>query len=136
MDAMREENPDARLWATLCHLSALSALVGIPLGHIVGPLVVWLIKRNDHPFVDDQGKEALNFHISLTIYAIGLGALLLPLFLAAAIIPLLPAVLFLPVVVAAGIALVVFGLVMIVIAAIRANEGVLYRYPLTIRLLR
>ncbi len=50
-----------------CHLSALSAFV-TGIGYIIGPLVVWLIKKDDYPLVDDQGKEAINFAISMTIY--------------------------------------------------------------------
>ncbi|MCG0314541.1 MAG: DUF4870 domain-containing protein, partial [Calditerricola sp.] len=57
----------ARLWATVCHLAALVGYI-IPMGHVLGPLVVWLLKRHDSPFVDDQGKEELNFQLSLTIY--------------------------------------------------------------------
>ena len=52
----------------LCHLAALSAFVGVPFGHVLGPLVVWLIKRNEIPMVEQQGKESLNFQISMTIY--------------------------------------------------------------------
>ncbi|MEW6113824.1 MAG: DUF4870 domain-containing protein, partial [Thermodesulfobacteriota bacterium] len=55
-------------WGMLCHLSALLGLVLISFGHILGPLVVWLFKKNDDPFIDEQGKESLNFQISMTIY--------------------------------------------------------------------
>ena len=60
---------DERTWGMLCHLSAFAGYV-FPFGGIVGPLVVWLIKKDEMPFVDDQGKEALNFQISVLIYAI------------------------------------------------------------------
>ena len=53
----------------LCHLSSLAGSV-IPFGNIVGPLVVWLIKKDEYAFVDDQGKESLNFQISITIYTV------------------------------------------------------------------
>jgi uncharacterized Tic20 family protein len=110
---------DERLWATLCHLSALAGLV-VPLaGNVVGPLVVWLIKREDSPLIDDQGKEALNFQISMTLYMIAAGILVL---------------------VVVGIfllfALAVMDLIFIIIASIRANYGERYRYPLTIRLVK
>jgi uncharacterized Tic20 family protein len=62
-----EIDKDARTWATICHLSALIMLVGVPLGNILGPLVVWLAKRQESEFVDDQGKEALNFQITFTL---------------------------------------------------------------------
>jgi uncharacterized Tic20 family protein len=117
--AMIEANKDARTWATVCHLSALSAFVGIPLGNILGPLVVWLLKRNDHPFVDDQGKEALNFQISMTIYGIVAGILVILL---------------------VGIALLalvaVTDFILVIVASMKANDGERYRYPFTIRLIR
>jgi uncharacterized Tic20 family protein len=109
---------DEKMWGMLCHLGALAGYL-IPFGNIVGPLVVWLIKKEQMPFVDDQGKESLNFQISVTIYAIVSGILILALigFL------LLPAVL-------------IFGLVMVIIAAVKANGGEAYRYPLCIRFLK
>lgn len=133
---MVEENRDARMWATAAHLSPLVALIGIPLGNVLGPLVVWLIKRQEHPFLDDQGKEALNFQVSLTLYALVAGLVVAPLFFVGALLPLLPAIALLPVVILGGVALLVFGLVMMVIAALRANEGEAYRYPVTIRFVR
>ena len=110
---------DERMWAMLCHLTALVGYIGIPFGHIIGPLVVWLIKKDQMPFVDDQGKESLNFQISITIYA----AICLLLILVAIGIPLL-------------ITLFVINLVMVIIAAVNANKGVAYRYPFTIRLIK
>jgi uncharacterized Tic20 family protein len=107
-----------RTMAMLCHLSALAGLIGIPFGHVLGPLVVWMIKKDESAFVNDQGKEALNFQISTTIYLVVfviLSFLLIG-------IPLL-------------IALVIFWLVIVIVAAVKANEGVPYRYPLTIRLI-
>ena len=107
---------DARTMAMLCHLLALSTFIGIPFGNIIGPLIIWAIKKDEHPFVDDQGKESLNFQITMTIVAI-VAFILVFLFIG---IPLL-------------IALAIFVLVMVIVAAIKANEGVAYRYPLTIR---
>ncbi|MCC5805242.1 MAG: DUF4870 domain-containing protein [Opitutales bacterium] len=102
----------------LCHLLALTGFV-VPFGSIIGPLVMWLIKREEFPFVDDQGKEALNFAISMLIYAIVAGILTIVIIG----IPLL-------------IAIFVFWLVMVIIAAMKANSGIAYRYPLTIRLIK
>jgi uncharacterized protein len=107
------------------HLSALIGLVGIP--SAVGPLIVWLAKRDAGPFVDDQGKEALNFNISVLIYALGIGivgtffsiiTLGIGLFL---FIPLFAA-------------LVVAWAVFVILAAVRSSKGEAYRYPLTIRM--
>lgn len=109
---------DSRTWAMLAHLATFSAfLTGI--GSIVGPLIVWLVKKDQSPFVDEHGKEALNFNISIAIYMIGAGILTIILigFL---------------VMLAVGI----FWAVMSVIAAMKANNGEHYRYPLTIRLIK
>jgi uncharacterized protein len=110
----------AKTFGMLCHLLALSIFVLPGIGHILGPLVIWLIKKDQIPFVDDQGKESLNFQISLTIYTIAS----LPLWLLFLVgIPLTSAVF-------------VFGFVMVIVAALKANEGVYYRYPLCIRFIK
>jgi len=106
----------SNLYGMLCHLLALAGYIGIPLGNIIGPLVMWLIKKDQYPFVNDQGKESLNFQISLTIYGV-VSALLMMVGIGFVLLA----------------ALWVFGLVMVILAAIKANEGVAYRYPLTIR---
>ena len=110
---------EERTWALVCHLSALSGYVGIPFGHIIGPLVIWLIKKEEMPLVDDQGKEALNFHISVTIYGI-VSALLIFVIIGWFLVG----------------ALVIFSIVMTIVAAIKAYDGEYYRYPLTIRLIK
>lgn len=110
---------EAYTWGMLCHLAALSLFVGIPFGHLIGPLVVWLIKKDHYPFVDDQGKEALNFQISMTIYGIISGVLCL----------ILIGFLLL-------IALLVLEIVLVIIATVNASKGELYRYPLTIRFIK
>lgn len=105
-------------WGMACHLAALAGWF-IPFGWILGPLVVWLIKRNEFPFVDEQGKEALNFHISMIIYAIV--AVILCLVLIGFLLLL---------------ALAIFQIVLVIIAAVKASNGEHYRYPLTIRFIR
>jgi len=109
---------DERLWGMIAHLSALAGFI-IPFGNIAGPLIVWMIKKDAMPFVDDQGKESLNFQITVTIAAI----------IAAVLIVFLIGFLLLP---AVGLAALVFT----VIAGIKANEGVAYRYPFTLRLIK
>jgi len=115
----KEINKDARMWAMICHLSALAGLVVPVIGCIVGPLVVWQIKKEEFPFVDEQGKEAVNFQISMLIYGIVAGLLC---FVCVGMV-LLPAV-------------AVFDLVFLLIAAVKANDGSHYRYPLTIRFIK
>ena len=110
---------EATTWAMLCHLGALAGFIGVPFGNIVGPLIFWLIKRKDFELVDDQGKESLNFQISLTIYAI----------VSAVLILVLIGILLI-------FAVLIFGLVMVIVAAMKANAGEKYRYPLCIRFIK
>jgi len=109
---------DENMWAMFCHLSALAGFV-IPLGNIIGPLVIWLIKKDEFPLVNDQGKEALNFQISMTIF-----------FIASAIL----IIILIGIVLLIGLAL--FDIIVTVIAMVKANEGVAYRYPLNIRFIK
>lgn len=102
----------------LCHLSALSGFI-IPFGSLIGPLIVWQIKKNEYPIVDDQGKEALNFQITTLLAAIASGILI---FVVIGIFLLI----------AVGIASLVFT----IIAAIKANNGETYRYPFALRLIK
>lgn len=112
-------NKDARLWGMLCHLTALAGMVGIPFGHILGPLIIWLIKKNEIPFVDEQGKESLNFQITATIAGL-------------ICIPLIFVIIGFPLLIALGIA----DLVFIIIATIKSNSGQHYRYPFAIRFIK
>jgi uncharacterized Tic20 family protein len=107
-----------RSWGMFCHLAALAGYI-IPFGNIIGPLIIWLIKRDESEFVADQGKESLNFQISITIYAIIAGLLIL-------------IVIGVFLLIAVGI----FSLVMIIIATVKASSGEKYRYPLTLRLIQ
>ena len=111
------EQRDERMWAMFCHLSGLAGYI-FPFGNIIAPLIIWVLKKDEFPLVNDQGKEAINFQISMTIYII---ASIILIFLVIGI-PLL-------------ILLGLFDLLMIIIASIKANEGTEYRYPLTIRFL-
>jgi len=117
---------DARTWGMLCHLTSLAGFIGIPFGNIIGPLVVWLIKREEHPFVDEQGKESLNFQISVTIYMTALSVL--------SVVLMLVVVGFFLILAVPGIAIA--AMVLAIIAAVKASEGTAYRYPLTIRFFR
>lgn len=111
---------DERTYATFMHLSLLA--VGLTGGvTVVGlPLVLWLIKRKQSPFLDDHGKETVNFQISLIIYALATG-------LVAAITLGLGVVFFVP--------LGIYALVFTIVAAIAANRGEYYRYPACLRVL-
>lgn len=107
-----------RSLAMLCHLSAFAGII-IPFGNLLGPLLVWLLAKEDHPLVDDQGRESLNFQISIFLYSIVAFALV---FLIVGI-PLL-------------VVLVLFALIQVIIASISANNGNAYRYPLCMRFIK
>ena len=114
---------DARMWAMFCHLAGLAGLLPVlpALGSIVAPLVIWQIKKDDFEFVDEQGKEAVNFQISMLLYALIGSIACLVTCVGAALIPVVIAVV--------GIV----DLIFLLIAAVRANNGQHYRYPLAIR---
>lgn len=120
---------EERQWAMFAHLSALvgglltSAAGGW--GTFIGPLIIWLVKKDTMPFVNDQGKEALNFNITVAIVCLAL-VLLSILTLGVGLIIAIPGW------VIVGIA----WLVLTILAAVKANEGVAYRYPLTLRLIK
>lgn len=107
---------DERQFAMFCHFAAFAGLI-IPLGSIIGPLVMWLIKKDESAFINYHGKEALNFNITMALVSIVcfvlifvvIGILLLPL-------------------------VMIFWLVMVIIAGIKANDGIEYRYPFSLRL--
>ncbi len=106
---------ETKNWAMLAHLSALVMLLGIP--SLIGPLVVWLVRKDQDPWVGEHAREALNFNISILIYSIAAG---ISIFFLVGIV-LLPAVL-------------VAWLVLTIIAGIKAGNGENYQYPFTIRL--
>lgn len=108
-----------RLWATFCHLGGLGAFIIPCIGNIIIPLIIWLIKKDESSLVDDQGKEAVNFQISMTIYG----------FIAAIII-------FIGIGILLVLGVVIVDIVFMIIAAIKANNGEKYRYPLAIRFIK
>ncbi len=127
---MVSNDPAERNWAMACHLSAFLAFTALPLGNVLGPLIVWLLRKDQYPLVDEQGKESLNFQISMSIYAVaGLalaGILLVTIFL----IPLSFITLLLLGVLGAA------DIILVIMAAISISNGQPYQYPLTIRFLK
>jgi hypothetical protein len=109
---------DERMWAMIAHLSSFSGHF-IPFGHVLGSLIIWIIKKDQYPLVDDQGKEAINFQITFTIYFlisialcfVVIGFLITPLIWIA-------------------------YLILVIVAGIKANDGIRYRYPATIRFIK
>jgi uncharacterized protein len=111
---MHTSTKDERTWALLCHISGI--LTGF-----VGPLVIWLIKKDESAYVNDQGKEALNFQI--TLFIIHAAIIVVSIISCGITLPL---------------ALVVYfgSIVLMIMAAMKANEGAYYRYPMTLRLVK
>ena len=102
----------------LCHLLALTGYA-VPFGNVLGPLVLWLWKREENADVNEHGKESLNFQISMTIYTL----------VAAATVFIVIGFVLVPIV-------LIVNLVLIILASLDASKGKLYRYPFTIRFLK
>ena len=107
-----EISKDARMWAMLCHLLGFFTC-------FIGPLIIWLIKKDEDAFVDNQGKEALNFQITVLI-AMFVSGLLSFICIGALL----------------GFAVCIADLIFCIIASIKANDGVAYRYPVSIRFIK
>jgi len=107
-----------RTWAMLCHLLAFAGFV-FPFGNIIGPVIIWQIKKQESELVDDQGKESVNFQITVTIA----GLICFVLSFVVIGIPL-------------AIVLGIFDIVVVIVATIRANNGERYRYPVNWRVIK
>ena len=100
-----------------CNLAMVCHLLGLV--GFIGPLIIWLIKKDESPVVDDQGKESLNFQITILLASLASGLLacfIIGFFLA--------------------VAVAIYDIVYIIIAAMRAGKGELYRYPICLRLIK
>lgn len=117
--AVQEPGADARMWAMIAHLAGFLGYFLPVIGSLIGPLIIWQLKKDLHPYVDEQGKEALNFQITVLIAAL------------VCVLLMLIAVGFLLIWV-----VVVGAIVLMIIAAIKANEGAPYRYPFCLRLIK
>ncbi|MBG6290637.1 MULTISPECIES: DUF4870 domain-containing protein [Pseudomonas] len=110
-----QPSQEARQWAMFCHFAAFLGFI-FPFGNLLGPLIVWQIKRESDPFVDRQGKEALNFQITVSL-AVMVSFLLMLVVIGFFLLGLVS----------------IGALVLTIIAGIKANEGLDYRYPFTWR---
>lgn len=124
-EANEELSKDTRMWAMFCHLAGLAGVfVPVVISGIIAPLIVWQIKKEEHPFIDENGKEAVNFQISMSLYTvIGIVACLITC-VGMVLIPF-----FIPVV-------YIINLIFLLIAAVKANNGEHYRYPICIRFIK
>jgi hypothetical protein len=114
-----EAGPEIRRWAAICHAIALVGFLANGIGFVLAPLVIWLIKRDEHPFLEEQGKEAVNFQITMLLAAL-------------ISIPLCLVVIGVFMLIAVAVMLLVFP----ILAAVRASEGEHYLYPFAIRFIK
>jgi uncharacterized Tic20 family protein len=114
MNEIRVLSETERNWAMFCHLSAFAGYF-IPFGGVIGPLVIWMSKRDESTWVNENGKAALNFQLSMLLYLV----LAAPLCLILIGIPIV-------------IILVLLRIVFIVMASIKASKGEEFKYPLAI----
>ncbi len=110
----------ARQWAVILHLSALAGLVIVGFGHVLGPLVIWLLKKNDLPSLDAVGKNVLNFQISWSIW-----------FLVSGVVAAFGSCLIVPLALPVGT--FIAWLAFVINGAIKASNGVNVNFPLTVR---
>ena len=108
----------ARKWGMLCHLTALVGFI-FPLGNLIVPLTIWLLKKDEIPFVDEQGKASLNFQISMLIW-FGISWVLCLILIGFLIITVLA----------------VLEVILVIVASIKASEGKSFHYPLTINFIK
>ncbi|MFP3880837.1 MAG: DUF4870 domain-containing protein [Actinomycetota bacterium] len=127
MSSQNQVSGDQQTWRVLAHASAFIQFVGVP--SVVGPLVVWLIRRED-PVVEPHARDALNFQLSLLIY-----------FVAGTILAFLAAITIIGIVITAFIVilllvLVVLELVFALLGTLAASRGERYRYPMSLQLIK
>jgi uncharacterized protein len=118
-------HPEENTCGMICHLAALGMYVFPAFGNIIGALIAWLVFKDRSSFADDQGKESLNFQLSLTLYsAVGIAFCIVTFGLGLfVVVPML------------GI-MAILQIIFIIVAALEANKGVMYRYPATIRFIK
>ncbi len=110
---------DQKTYALLIHLSLLATHF-VPFALVLAPLIMWQIRKGDSPFLDDHGREAVNFQLSLLLYGVGLALL-------SVITCGFGAIGFIP--------LYILALVGMILGAVAANRGEYFRYPATMRLI-
>ncbi len=143
---MPEVNQDARTWGMLTHLAGLAGFLQ-PILFLVGPLIVWLVKRDSHPFIDANGKAAVNFQITMFLVVVILFVIFLPLFFAGAMggymmwstnpfsfagLPFFASF----GMIIAGAMVMLIELIAVLVASVRASDGAVFQYPLAIPFLK
>ncbi len=113
---MTGEKKSSVNWGMVCHVAGLATYIGIPLGNILAPLIIWLVKKDADSFVNEQGRESLNFNISFTIYGL-IAGLLCYVLIGFVALPLV----------------LITHIVLVVQATLKANKGESVHYPFTLR---
>ena len=118
---VEEVGKDARQWAMFCHLAGLAWMTWLlpVIGGVVAVLIIWHLKRDDDPFIDENGRRAINFQLSMLIYFAASGLLCF----------VIIGLLLVPVV-------IVLNIIFTIIAAIKAGDGKYYKYPLSIKFIK
>jgi uncharacterized protein len=109
-------------WIVFLHLSALAGMVIPSLGHILGPLIIWLVKKPESAAIDAAGRNVLNFQISWTIWMF-----------VSIIVAFAGSCLVIPIVLPVGLAIA--WIVFVILGAVKASNGETYKFPLTIKML-
>lgn len=109
---------EEKQWGLFAHLSSLAGLI-VPFGNVIGPLIVWQVKKDTLPFATDQAKEALNFNITVAIAA-AISAILMVVAIGFLLLPVV------------GLVWLIFT----ILGAMKANAGEAYRYPFALRLIK
>jgi uncharacterized Tic20 family protein len=111
----KEIDKDARMWSMFCHLGGLAGLLPMTpfVGSLIVPLIVWQVKKDDDPFINENGKEALNFQLTILLVSVLLCITCIGIWLVPVVI--------------------IYNVVFALIAGLRANDGKCYRYPIIIR---
>jgi uncharacterized Tic20 family protein len=124
---------EAKKWSAFIHLGTLLGYV-FSFGHILGPLVLWMMKKDSDPFIDENGKSAINFQISFTIYSIIICIIFF--FAAFTLIFSEAGIVFIPMIILFIFVFYLIEIIFIALGASAAYNGEVYRYPLTIRFLK
>jgi hypothetical protein len=118
MREIRELSESERNWAMLCHLSAFAGYF-FPFGGIIGPLICWLTRKDESQWVDQNGKQSMNFQLSILLYMV-------------LAIPLIIIIIGIPILIFLGF----LEVICIIIASVKASKGEEFKYPVTIPFLQ
>jgi uncharacterized Tic20 family protein len=113
-----ESSFNVKQWNLFAHLSGFAGFI-FPAGNIIGPLLIWLLKKEQSQLLEEHAREALNFQISVTIYAI-IASVLLLVIVGMVLLPIL----------------IIIQIILMIKAALAADKGEFYRYPFTIRFIK